>query len=847
MKTRKSIPPSRRKAAAAPAAGKARPKAPLKPGRPERSDLKAIRQNQQFLKALLDSSPDYIYFKDKDSRFLQINAAHARAFGLKDPAAAVGKSDFDFFTEEHARPAYEAEQDIIRTGRPIVGLVEKETRADGRVTWVSTTKLPLRDEAGRIIGTFGISRDITAQKMAEEILEQERSLLNALMDNVPDFIYFKDADSRFIRINAAHARAFELKDPVEAVGKSDFDFFTEEHARPAYEAEREIIRTGRPIVGLVEKETRADGRVNWVSTTKVPLVDSRGQVRGTFGISRDVTEQKQAELALHDALEDLRKANDVAEAARRTAEAASQAKGMFLARMSHEIRTPMNSVIGFSDMLLDTEMTEEQVEFVRNITKSGEALLSLINEILDFSKIEAGQLTFQNIDFDVEITAFDVCSIIQPRLGNRPVEILCHVGDAVPGFIKSDPARIRQVLLNLMGNAAKFTEEGEIEMSIDVEEETADRLKLHAKVRDTGIGIPADKLETVFELFQQADGSVTRKYGGTGLGLAICREIAKMMKGEVWVESELGKGSVFHFTAWVDKSEKVISRQPLVKALVGKKALLIDDNESNLVVLARSLSVVGMRTVPVRAGNEALPTLRRAAEENDPFDVVILDIQMPDISGYDVARQIRENEDPRISRVKIMAFSSSMTRRIKVYKESGFDGFLPKPIQRPKMVAMLKRLIGEAAEGAEAEESKDKELVLTQHALAEEVKHSVRILLAEDNPMNQRLAQVMLAKAGYQMEIADNGRIAVEKYTADPERYDLIFMDLHMPEMDGLESTKVLRHRGYKEIPIIAMTADAMKEDRDRCLEAGMNDYIAKPIRREEVFALVKKWVFRET
>ncbi len=805
------------------------------------------RRAHEFLKLLMDNSPDYIYFKDKDSRFLRINAAHAQAFGLSDPAEAIGKSDFDFFTKEHAQSAYDGEQDIIKTGRPIIGLVEKETRADGRDTWVSTSKMPIRDEEGRITGTFGISRDITLQKRAEEILDRERNLLNALMDNIPDYIYFKDRASRFLRINAAHARAFGLGDPAHAVGKTDFDYFTGEHARPAFEDEQAIVRTGRSIIGLVEKETRADGRDTWVSTTKMPLKDSLGQVIGTFGISRDVTEQKQAEEALREAMVALKKANEAAEQARSVAEAASQAKGMFLARMSHEIRTPMNSVVGFADMLLDTEMTEEQVEFVRNITKSGEALLSLINEILDFSKIEAGQMTFQNIDFDLEITAFDVCNITQPRLGNKPVELLCHIGDTVPGFIRSDPTRIRQVLLNLMGNATKFTEEGEIELAVNVEEETESRIKLHATVRDTGIGIPNDKLEVVFELFQQADGSVTRKYGGTGLGLAICREIAKMMDGNVWAESVLGRGSTFHFTAWVDKSEKIFVRQPQVQALVGKKALLVDDNENNLVVLSHSLASAGMRTETLLKSTETLPAIRSAAAAGDPFDVVVMDIQMPEISGYEVARMIREDGDCRISQMKIMAFSSSISRRIKIYKNSGFDGFLPKPIQRSKMIAMLKRLIGESEAAGETGETKPDEVILTQHALAEEAKRAVRILLAEDNLMNQRLAQVMLTKAGYQLDVAGNGKEAVEKYTAEPERYDLIFMDLHMPELDGLEATTVLRNRGYKNVPIVAMTADAMKEDRDRCLASGMDDYIAKPIRREEVFSMVKKWVFKET
>jgi two-component system sensor histidine kinase/response regulator len=540
---------------------------------------------------------------------------------------------------------------------------------------------------------------------------------------------------------------------------------------------------------------------------------------------------------------ELKLANEQAEKARGLAEAASQAKGMFLARMSHEIRTPMNSVIGFSDMLLDTPLGEEQTEFVRNITKSGEALLALINEILDFSKIEAGQLTFQNIDFDLEITAFDVCHITQPRLGSKPVEVFCHVDDNLPAFIKSDPTRIRQVLLNLMSNAIKFTHEGEIEMAVKIEEDTDTRLKLHTTVRDTGIGIPANKLETVFEVFQQVDGSITRKYGGTGLGLAICKQIARLLNGEVWVESELGKGSTFHFTAWVDKSEKEIAKKLPTEVLTGKKALLVDDNDNNLDILAHVLHLVGMRTEAVRRGDEVLPAAQRAIAAKDPFDICILDIQMPDMSGYEVSRQIRAQADEQVAKLLLLAFSSSVSRRIKMFKEAGFDGFLPKPIQRQTLLLMLRRLLGEAGEESDTDEPKAKGVVLTQHTLAEEAKHSVRLLLAEDNPMNQKLAQYMLTKAGYQLEMANNGREAVERFTADPERYDLIFMDVHMPEMDGLEATRVLRNRGYSGIPIVAMTADAMKEDREKCLEAGMNDYLSKPIKREDVFGMVTKWV----
>jgi signal transduction histidine kinase/DNA-binding response OmpR family regulator len=538
---------------------------------------------------------------------------------------------------------------------------------------------------------------------------------------------------------------------------------------------------------------------------------------------------------------ELRKSKKRVEEEREAAEQANQAKSMFLARMSHEIRTPMNSVVGFADMLLDTELKEEQIDFCRNITKSGEALLALINEILDFSKIEAGQLSLKYIDFDVEITAFDVCHMIQPRLGNKPVEVLCRVSDDIPAFIKSDPTRIRQVLLNLLGNAAKFTDEGEIELSLDIDRETKDKMKLHVAVRDTGIGVAEEKQDTIFELFQQADGGTTRKYGGTGLGLAICRQISRLLDGDVWVESELGKGSTFHFTGWVEKSEKKPVEQIPREVLTDKKALIVDDNRNNLEILVHILERVQVRPVAIPRAEDVVATIEAAAAEGDPFDFCILDIQMPNISGYEVAKMIRSHADKRIAVLPLLAFSSSTSKRTKMFRDSGFDGFLPKPIQRYKLLTMIRRMLSE--EPTE-EVVREKKAVLTQHSLAEEAKHSTRILLAEDNPLNLKLARFMLTKAGYQLDEAHNGREAVEKYTATPERYNIILMDINMPEMDGLEATKILRNRGYTDIPIVAMTADVMEEDKKRCMEAGMNDFIAKPIKRDVVFSMVKKWVF---
>ncbi len=635
-------------------------------------------------------------------------------------------------------------------------------------------------------------------------------------------------------------------DSTQAIGKRIQDTILYPDAIEEFEdSVRELWETGETSPPEEWEVRLVDGESKILYGTLFPVFKD-GQIAEIFAMEIDITDRKRAEENVEAANRELENVNaqlkeaiEYAQQLALFAQSANTAKSEFLARMSHEIRTPMNAVIGFTDMLLDTFLTEEQVDYARTIRRNGEALLALINDILDFSKIEARQLDLENIEFDPEVTAHDVCETVYPRVRHKDVEVLCRIGNEVPALVKGDPARFRQILVNLMSNAAKFTESGEIELSLKVEEETKERLKLHVMLRDTGIGIPEDKTKDIFESFQQVGTFTTRKYGGTGLGLAISRQLARLMGGEVWAESLSQNGSLFHFVGWFDKVEDMREKRLSRGSLIGKKVLVVDDNKTNLEIMKHFLESCEVRCIDLREGAQVLSTIQQHMESGDPIDLCILDIQMPEVSGYDVALKIRRMPPP-IAELPLLAFSSSTHFGAKKSQEAGFDGFLLKPARRERLLEMMEKLLGR-----EKHDASDKEQqIATQYSLLEEAKQSIRILLVEDNPASQKLAKLLLSKAGYQVEVADNGREAVEKYQSHPDHFDLIFMDVQMPEMDGLEATRLIRQAELKPVPIIAMTANAMEGDRETCLDAGMNDYVAKPIRRDLVYAIIKRWVF---
>ncbi len=795
---------------------------------------RSLRETQARTQAILDMAADGILTVDEGGAIHSFNAAATRIFG-RSAADVIGEHISMLIPPLRAGlflPAPSRWGAVAQTGRREI----EGRRADG-------TPFPL--DVSVNVGEVGLSRtftviirDLTAAKQAEEALNHERNLLRCLLDNVPDRIYFKDAQSRFIRINRALADQFGLKDPVEAAGKSDFDFFTAEHAAPAFRDEQGVMNSGRGIIGIEEKETWADGRTGWASTTKLPLRDKDGQIVGTFGVSRDITARKLAEV-------ELQKAKDAAEAANR-------AKSEFLANMSHEIRTPMNGILGMTELALGTQLTSEQREYLQMVKSSAEALLTILNDILDFSKIEARKLHLDPVPFNLRDIVGDTVRALAFRAQQKNVELACQINRDVPEYVVGDPGRLRQVIVNLVGNAIKFTAQGEVVVQVEVsslsstntehqtpntKHQTPNIVELYFTVRDTGIGIAPEKLATIFDPFEQADRSTTRRYGGTGLGLAISSQLVRLMGGKIQVSSSPGKGSTFAFTVRLqvpDRSpvEDAAASTPRPReALRGLRVLVVDDHAINRRILEDVLIGWQMRPTVCCSADEAFTEAMRAVRAGEGYPLMLLDAHMPDVDGFMLAQRVQQT--PELSgMVLIMLTSAGRAEDVATCRQLGIDAYLLKPIKQSDLLTTLLSTLDSSRKGRQP----------VPAVRAKTPGRVLRVLLAEDNVINQKVGVRLLEKRGHSVRVVSNGKEALEALAGEP--FDLVLMDVQMPEMDGLEATTVIRQNEQttgKHLPVLAMTAHAMKGDREMCLTAGMDGYIAKPIQPRELFEVIDR------
>jgi two-component system sensor histidine kinase/response regulator len=789
-----------------------------------------LQQQTSILRSILDSMGDGVIVADEKGKFLLWNPAAEQIVGIGPQDVAVQQ-----WSQVYGCYLPDGETLCPVEDLPLARALRGESLNDVELflknrdvphgAWISVTARPLKDMHGELQGGVIVMHNITQAREAQQELKTRDEKNRAILSTTHEAFVAIDETSTIRQWNEQASATFGWT-ADEVVGRSLVDTiipprFREQHRRGV----ERFLATGKaPLLNrrLELSAVHRDGHEFPVELSITTVREGDGYLFASF--LHDITDEKQAEQELKQAKE--------------AAETASRAKSAFLASMSHEIRTPMNAVIGMTELLLDTELTVNQREYLTIVQESGELLLSVINDILDFSKIEAGRFHLETAPFDLKECLGDTMKSLALRAHRKGLELVFDFPPDAPSAVVGDPNRLRQIVVNLVGNAIKFTEKGEIVLEVTTESSLDDAIVLHLAVRDTGIGIPGDQQKKIFEAFEQADESMTRRFGGTGLGLAICSHLVEMMHGRIWVESEVGKGSTFHFTARFERAEEPLPHERPQRSidLADLRVLIVDDNATNRRILEEMVRSWRMQPTCARRGREALKMMQEHQQAGAPFDIVLVDAKMPEMNGFELVDQIHRDDRLRNSSSIIMMLTSSdRGDEADRAKQLGIAGFLIKPAKQSELFNAVAAAVGAPVQPPEQRRRR-------QAADFARNVPPLTILLAEDSLLNQKLALALLEPHGHTVVVAHNGREAVER--ASSRTFDLILMDVQMPEMDGLEATRAIRQSeagGGVHVPIIAMTAHAMKGDRERCLEAGMDRYVSKPVRARELYAAIEE------
>jgi len=690
----------------------------------------------------------------------------------------------------------------------------------------------------------GRTREVVERQHAEEALRASENFLNSIVENLPDMIFVKDAaDLRFVRFNRAGEQMLGYRRD-ELIGHNVHDLFPPHEADFFAQKDRAVLES-RQMLDIPEEEVLTRHGPRLMHTMKMPILDAQGRPRFLLGISRDITEQKRAddELRRHrEHLEDMiHERTAELRVAKEQADAANQAKSDFLANMSHEIRTPMNAILGMAYLALQSGLNPEQANYVQKVHGAAESLLGIINDILDFSKIEAGKLDIEAIPFNLGDVMDGLANLVGMSAEQKGLELIFAESPRLPTALVGDPSRLRQVLLNLGYNAVKFTERGEIVVAIEALDRAPDSVVLRFELRDTGIGMTAEEQRRLFQPFSQADASTSRRYGGTGLGLAISRQLVRLMGGDLAVESAPGNGSRFRFDLRFQVQPEAHEQPALpVERAGGNRILIVDDNASAREILAAMSAALGLRADTAADGEAALRAVALADAGDEPYRAVLLDWKMPGLDGVECARLLGQREGgrhPTPAVLMLTAFSRDAVRRR--LKECGVavGALLTKPVTPSTLFDVCNAVLGLAAPPPTRANKREEALVAHQARL-----RGAHLLLAEDNAINREIAVTILTRAGIRVSVAQDGRQALDMLAA--QSFDGVLMDCQMPVLDGYAATRELRRQQrWHGLPVIAMTANAMVGDRDKALAAGMNDHIAKPIKVEQMFATLARWI----